>query len=449
MNVCRVLSVTLVALLSMSFSLKAQVLPSNSITHNNHINNGLLNDSLAVVNDSIMPVFPTTASARDSIDRFNNLCLKCIAHHRPERAAFYANKALLLSQKHQDQDGEANSLLNLGDAYTSHGAYLKAYIQLSKALKLKKAFRDSRVTSRLYHDLATVFVRMREYPQAMRCFYKTSPQYEEHTLSGKKRRRAAPVAEDTTLFEQQKFYTFETDSAAVISSDSAKLIADTFSDRIILNNDTTLIDNSKIKVPSYPIAADDIIAPFFDGKPAIAYGLIAHVKQPITGQRNPFTRLVHVGHMFITLIKFNADSSCVVQTFGFYPRKDNLFAATPFHPGANSFFKNDSLHDWDEIVGRFISAKRFEKILQIIKQYDNKRYHLNKNNCTDFGLTVTKEAGISIQKTWSTWPLGRGNNPANAGQSILECKLENTDTESLCGLFIRTNFIRRFGINKK
>ncbi len=448
MCVCRILSIVLIALLSMGFSLKAQVPLSNNTSHNNHINSKLPDDSLAVANDSIMPVFPTTASARDSIVRFNNLCLKCIAHHRPERAMFYANKALVLSQKHHDQDGEANSLLNLGDAYTSHGLYLKAYIQLAKSLKLKKAFLDSRITSRLYHDLATVFVRMREYPQAMRCFYKTSPQYEEHTLSGKKRHRAAPVAEDTTLFEPPEFY-FETDSAAVISSDSVKLIAGTFSDQIILNNDTTLIDNSKVKVPSYPVAVDDIIAPFYDGKTAIAYGVIVHVKQPITGSRSPFTRIVRVGHMFITLIKFNADSGCVVQTFGFYPRKDNLFAATPFHPGANSFFKTDSLHDWDEIAGRFISANRFGKILQTIKLYDQKRYHLNKNNCTDFGLAIAADAGISIQKTWSKWPLGKGNNPANAGQSILECKLENTDTQSLSGLFIRTNFIRRFGLNKK
>lgn len=131
--------------------------------------------------------------------------------------------------------------------------------------------------------------------------------------------------------------------------------------------------------------------------------------------------------MFITLIKFNRDSGYVSRTFGFYPEKDNLLSATPIMPTSTSVFKDDEGHDWDEMVGKFISKRRFRKILRMVKQYSRSKYNLNKNNCTDFGLCVAAIAGIKIEDTRGSWPLGSGNNPASAGQSILEGKVEDTD----------------------
>ena len=124
------------------------------------------------------------------------------------------------------------------------------------------------------------------------------------------------------------------------------------------------------------------------------------------------------------------------RSFGFYPDKNSTFSATPLHPSSQSVFKDDALHNWDEAIGKFISKKRFEKIIRLLDKYEHKAYHLNQSNCTDFGLNVASIVGINIFNTQGEWPLGKGNNPANAGQSILEKKFTNTDAEKNSGLFI-------------
>jgi hypothetical protein len=65
----------------------------------------------------------------------------------------------------------------------------------------------------------------------------------------------------------------------------------------------------------------------------------------------------------------------------------------------------------------------------VLQSYEGRAYHLNHNNCTDFGLAMARLGGIDIADTRGTWPLGRGNNPANAGQSLLELKINNSDEE--------------------
>ena len=74
--------------------------------------------------------------------------------------------------------------------------------------------------------------------------------------------------------------------------------------------------------------------------------------------------------------------------------------------------------------------------MEVIKNYDHLAYNLNRNNCTDFGLTLASIGGISITETQGTWPLGKGNNPANAGQSLLEGKFRNTDPDYHNPLFV-------------
>ena len=71
--------------------------------------------------------------------------------------------------------------------------------------------------------------------------------------------------------------------------------------------------------------------------------------------------------MFITLIKYNTDNSFVSRSFGFYPRKGSVFSATPIHPSSPSVFKDDALHDWDELAGKFISPITFQKIIDLLK----------------------------------------------------------------------------------
>ena len=73
---------------------------------------------------------------------------------------------------------------------------------------------------------------------------------------------------------------------------------------------------------------------------------------------------------------------------------------------------------------RFISKKSFLRILAVVNKYDHKKYHLSSQNCTDFGLEVAAQAGIKIDNSKGKWPLGSGNNPACAGQSMREGKIE-------------------------
>jgi hypothetical protein len=251
------------------------------------------------------------------------------------------------------------------------------------------------------YRLANLFTKLRLYPLAMKCFFKTI-QLDADSIS--------------------------TGNLTITSVDDSALEKQVS----LLGPDT----NKEIK--SKPISCDKIVNTFNDGKSAIAYALIFHVKQPVRGKPKIF-KLANTGHTFITLIKYNADSTYASISFGFYPKKDNLLSATPIIPSTSSTFKDDSEHAWDEVVGKFISKRRFNKILALTQQYNNVAYHLSKNNCTDFGLKAAALAGMDIWDTKGSWPLGSGNNPAFTGQSIIGGKFDNSDTGDTKDLLINLN----------
>jgi hypothetical protein len=257
---------------------------------------------------------------------------------------------------------------------------------------------------------------MKLYPVAMQYYFKT-----------------LPVINDDDLQNSDS-------SSQNINADKnyslGNFLSFTYQDIFIQNNERYFATRRNSEDNSPPVSNSNITSYFDDKKIAVAYAMIIHVKQPLTGRRKPFTHLNNVGHMFITLIKYNDDSTCSTRSFGFYPKKDNLLSATPIRPVTSSVFKDDALHNWDEAVGKFISRKRFQKIIRLINHYENRNYNLNNNNCTDFGLYAADVAGITINNTDGKWPLGHGNNPANAGQSILEGKFINADTGNTQGLFI-------------
>ncbi len=272
--------------------------------------------------------------------------------------------------------------------YGRTGNNKKTFPQLIRAMKARKIFRDSKNKRRLFSDLAKVSARLKLYPLAMQSFYQSNQLNDD------------------------------------IQSQNYSI-------------DTANIKNDDDKSPdSEPTTVSNILESFEDNKSAFGYALIIHVKQPISGNRKAFTGFDNVGHMFITLIKYNDDNSYVSRSFGFYPDKNSTFSATPIHPSSPAVFKDDALHNWDETIGKFISKKRFEKIIRLLNKYEHKTYHLNQSNCTDFGLNIANIIGINIFDTRGKWPLGKGNNPANAGQSILEKKITNTDTENKDDLFI-------------
>jgi len=242
---------------------------------------------------------------------------------------------------------------------------------------------------RLYY-LANLFTRLRLYPLAMKCFFKTMQPDTDSIGSG----NLPFTSIDDSLFEKQER---------------------------LLGPDT----NKEIK--SKPISSEKIGETFDDGKTAIAYAMIFHVKQPVRGKPRIF-KLANTGHTFITLIKYNSDSTYAAISFGFYPKKDNPLSATPIIPSTSSTFKDDAEHAWDEVLGKFISKRRFNKILALTQQYRHIAYHLSKNNCTDFGLKAAALAGLEVWDTKGNWPLGSGNNPGSTGQSLLNGKFDNSDT---------------------
>ncbi|BAV06641.1 hypothetical protein SAMN05421788_107301 [Filimonas lacunae] len=203
-------------------------------------------------------------------------------------------------------------------------------------------------------------------------------------------------------------------------------------------SDTLLLQNRMAKKGGTRLRSADITAPFRDGEAGIGYGVLLHIKQPVPGNRKSYALFNNVGHMFITLVKFEGDGSHVSRTFGFYPDKENLLSATPLQPLTASMFLNDADHSWDELVARFISRRQFRLILRKIKQYSRERYHLNKNNCTDFGLSVASIAGLKIQETRGSWPLGKGNDPGDTGQSILEGKVLDMSGQGKGSIFMCT-----------
>jgi len=245
-------------------------------------------------------------------------------------------------------------------------------------------------------QLANTFTKLRLYPLAMKCFLKT--------LTPDSVTRDVPI----TQADQQ-------------------LIADQL---------------HKIGYEGRPeksniIKTDQILETFHDDKPSLAYAMVLHVKQPVRGTPKVH-KFINTGHTFITLIKFNTDSSYAALTFGFGPGKNNLLAGTPLMPSAPPKFMDDGGHAWDEVIGKFISKHRFKKILELARQYEGLSYNLSTNNCTDFGLRAAQLAGLQVRDTRGSWPLGKGNSPGVAGESILLGKFNNSDTGNFDRLYIDT-----------
>lgn len=286
---------------------------------------------------------------------------------------------------HEEKVVEAE-LVDIESGDHATGDHRRALNRLLKMASPGAAGWNRRVHYRLFDDLARVSARLRLYPLAMKCYYNAS-------------RQTDGLLPDSSYYRE-----------------------DTIAE-------------------SAPVRIDSIRAGFDDGKEVIAYALLVEVKQPIPGKRKAFAHISNVGHTFITLIKYNADGSIVCRSFGFYPNKAGPLDATPIHPSAPSVIKDDSKHDWDELAGRFISGRQFDKILGILRSYDHRVYNLNHSNCTDFGLLMAGIGGIRIEKTAGHWPLGRGNNPGSAGQSLLEGKVGNTDLEDSEPLFVASGLL--------
>lgn len=266
-----------------------------------------------------------------------------------------------------------------------------------------------------YTRMADLFVRLKLYPLAMKCYLKTLPVVSAN-------------ANNKRHFDEPQ----------VLADDS---LADNTALDINLRDDTVFsqktqwLEKHANEKRSDAIGSQKIAEAFNDGKTAIAYALLFHVKQPVPGKQRVF-HWINTGHTFITLIKYNDDSTCVTRSFGFYPKKDNILSATPLLPSTSATFKDDAGHNWDELIGKFISRHKFKRILKLVSQFSETDYQLSSNNCTDFAVSAATIAGIYIGNTKAKWPLGSGNNPGSTGQSIIK---NNVSTDDHTPLFVYKN----------
>jgi len=350
--------------------------------------------------------------------------IQLYALDRPAAVVVSGTDSLLPVRNSYHRNEElAPDLLDAEADYSKTGDNRKALTRLLKIVRVKKITRESRVGYRLFNDLAAVSARLKLYPLAMKCYSKAM-EY--------KRATGMPWYTNSIIF---------TPGLPAADTEATSPLLDSTAYARLVKEDTSAQNPARASYTgkSLPIQGPEIWTSFDDGKPASSYAMIVHVKQPIPGRRRSFTHINNVGHMFITLIKYNNDNTVVARSFGFYPLKTSIFSGTPLHAGSASVFKDDAGHDWDEVVGKFISYKKFQKIIEIVKRYDHLAYNLNRNNCTDFGLALASVGGISITETRGAWPLGKGNNPANAGQSMLEGKFHNIDGDYPEPLFVSNN----------
>lgn len=285
--------------------------------------------------------------------------------------------------------------------------YLK---ELSVSSTNNANYNQAKVKS--YYKLANVFARLHLYPLAMKCFFKAMAFKRDGNNS-------APVAPDSLTSDT---------AGKLLRINSGLLAVNANDDSVFVNTPARLKDQKEKKSKS--ITYNRILNTFNDGKKAAAYALLFHVKQPKPGKPTVFVR-ANTGHTFITLIKYNTDSTSVSVSFGFYPKKDNIFSATPWEPETSGTFKNDEAHKWDEVMGKFITERRFKRILKLTRQYDGLEYHLSKNNCTDFALEAASYAGFGVTNSKGSWPLGHGNNPGTTGQSIIAGGIYDNDKADL------------------
>ena len=391
------------------------------------------------ITDSILSIKDTS----ERIAYLNTVSARYSTANNLDSAALFATEALRLAQAINDTKGEADALYHIGEVYTTKGKYKKALSHFLRSLKLKRQVKDKSFSVRLYYKMANVLARLKLYPQALKYYYKMKGTYEagqnknNYLLMDFDLSKATADSLNIQANISLKDTANNRDSSYIGVANPADLMPDIDTTDVgVKNVIADSLDNPSPTIESEPVADEDITEYFNDGKKALSYGLMVHVKQPKAGDRKPFTKISNVGHMFVTLIKFNKDTTILSRSFGFYPKKDNLLSATPIIPSSSSVFKDDSQHEWDEIVGKFITRRKFEKILRKVKEYKCKKYNLNSNNCTDFGLEIAAIAGIKIKETLGDWPLGGGNNPANAGQSILEGKVNDDDKDNNTGLLI-------------
>lgn len=302
----------------------------------------------------------------------------------------------------------------------------RALMKHLQQLNLSSDMEANHSNRKFFFNLGNAFAKLKLYSLAMKCFFKTL-QYKARDVSEAEPQILAQIDSITTENGLQVADTTLLDNRYLNFNDKDDWLMNVRGDNLV---------NPDAKEPRSPqITYERIVQTFKDNKKSVAYAMLIHVKQPVPGKHKVY-RYTNSGHTFITLIKYNSDSTYTSVSFGFYPNKNHPLAGTPLFPSSPSVFRNDEQHHYDEVAGKFISKRRFDKILALTKKYDGVKYHLNTNNCTDFSLNAALMADLSVKGTIGSWPLGHGNNPGITGQSMLENKVFHSGSNNQNDIFI-------------
>jgi tetratricopeptide (TPR) repeat protein len=88
--------------------------------------------------------------------------------YTPDSALFYAEKALQLAEKFEDENEKRNALRNTGNAYALAGNYRQAMINLHKALEIAEMRNDRRRMLELYLDIGKVNYDTEDYISSLK-----------------------------------------------------------------------------------------------------------------------------------------------------------------------------------------------------------------------------------------------------------------------------------------
>lgn len=318
---------------------------------------------------------------------------------------------------------EIINALKESDRHIANGKSHNALVQLHQVLQLKEAATDQRFLSQLYNNLAIVLARYNNFTASMACFYKAGSIETKYNTTKRGKRYLS-------------FFSADANYNSTIKED---IVNDEILELMVQDQINQKEIERTVEIESERIQPQTIVEAFLDQKEATHYALAILIKQPIPGQKNTNSGLGVVGHSFISLIKYNKDQSAICKSFGFYPEEGQLIPVNPIIPTALSVIKDDSYHNWDQLLGKFVSKEQFEKMLEYIDHNIANEYHLSDYNCSDFALTIAQLGNIQIEQTVGYWPFGKGDNPGYIGQSILGGKYINLDTKTKEGLFTCSN----------
>ena len=134
--------------------------------------------------------------------------------------------------------------------------------------------------------------------------------------------------------------------------------------------------------------------------------IIIYVDQPTPNSTDTWSgsRLdPNVGHTFISISQGNN-----TKVLGFYPAKGVYPGISPSSAPA---LVNDAGHAYNVKIEISVDSSQMASVLSVAKSYEQQNYHLSNYNCTDFGMSISSAAGVTLPDTRGSWPGGGGSNP--------------------------------------